>query len=234
MHPLHFEGTDMNKQRTAGFHYALALLLALACTVAFARHHHAKPAAGTPGQFDYYVLTLSWSPSYCLTHPQDHAQCGGKGYGFVLHGLWPQFDAGNWPEYCSTNPLPADARQLGSTLFPNQKLMEHEWQRHGTCSGLDATAYFRTADRALASVQVPSDFEAPRQNLSMTGTQIASAFHAANRSIPADGLVVACGRGELTEVRVCLTRNLAPRACGKGVRSSCPVSPVDVPATRGR
>ena len=224
----------MNKQRTAAFRYTLALLLTLTCTVASARHHHAKPAAGTPGQFDYYLLTLSWSPSYCLTHPQDRAQCGGKGYGFVLHGLWPQFDAGNWPEFCSTDPLSADAQQLGRTLFPNRNLMEHEWQRHGTCSGLDAVAYFRIADKALVSVHVPSDFEAPRQNVALTGAQIASAFHTANRSIPADGLVVACGRGELTEVRVCLTRDLAPRACGKGVRSSCPASPVDVPATRGR
>lgn len=224
----------MNTQRSTAFRYALAALMALACAVAFARHHHAKPAAGTPGQFDYYVLTLSWSPTYCLTHPQDHSQCSGKGYGFVLHGLWPQYDAGNWPEFCSTDPLPPDARQLGGSLFPSQNLMEHEWQRHGTCSGLGAIAYFRTADKAVGSVHVPSDFEAPRQRLSMTGAQISAAFHKANPSIPADGLTVACGRGELTEVRVCLTRELAPRSCGKGMRTTCPAAPVDIPATRGQ
>lgn len=224
----------MNTQRNMGFHYALAALMTLACASAFARHHHAKPAAGTPGRFDYYVLTLSWSPTYCLTHPQDHSQCSGKGYGFVLHGLWPQYDAGNWPEFCATDPLPPDARQLGSTLFPSQNLMEHEWQRHGTCSGLGAIAYFRTADKAVAAVRVPSDFEAPGRSLSMTGAQISSAFHKVNPSIPADGLTVACGRGELTEVRVCLTKELSPRSCGKGMRTTCPASPVDIPATRGR
>jgi ribonuclease T2 len=219
----------LNTQTTR---YIFGVLLALACAVACARHHHAKPAAGTPGQFDYYVLTLSWSPTYCLTHPQDRAQCGGKGFGFVLHGLWPQYVAGNWPEFCSSEPLSSDARQLGATLFPSPKLMEHEWQRHGTCSGLDAVAYFRTADEALAAVHVPSDFEAPRHSLSMTGPQIAAAFHRSNPSMPADGLTVACGHGELSEVRVCLTRELALRSCGKGVRSSCPSAPVDIPATR--
>jgi len=224
----------MNTQRSRPFRYALAALTTLSCAVAFARHHHAQPAVGTPGQFDYYVLTLSWSPTYCLTHPQDHSQCSGKGYGFVLHGLWPQYDTGHWPEFCATDPLPADARRLGATLFPSQTLMEHEWHRHGTCSGLSAIAYFRTADRALAAVRVPSDFDVPRRSLSMTGTQISAAFHEANPSIPADGLIVSCGRHELTEVRVCLTKELLPRLCGKGMRNTCPASPIDIPATRGR
>ena len=226
----------MNKQRNARFPFFLAVIFALGCAVTFARHHHAKPSqgGGSPGQVDYYVLTMSWSPTYCLTHPQDHNQCSGKGYGFVLHGLWPQFDAGSWPQFCSTDPLPSDARQLGNSLFPSPNLVEHEWQRHGTCSGLDAISYFRTADKALGSVHVPKSLEAPRNNLSMTGLQILSAFHDANPSIPGDGMIVACGRGELSEVRICLTRGLAPRACGKGMRSSCPASPVDIPATRGQ
>jgi ribonuclease T2 len=224
----------MNTQRTVQFRFVLAIVLALACAASYARHHHAKPATGEPGQFDYYVLTLSWSPTYCLTHPQDHKQCSGRGYGFVLHGLWPQFDRGSWPELCSTQPLSAAAEQLGSTLFPSRNLMEHEWQRHGTCSGLDAVAYFRTADKALGAVHVPTDFAAPAHALSRTGEQIAAAFRKANPSIPADGLSVACGRGELSEVRVCLTRELVPRSCGKGVHSTCPAAPVDVPAMRGR
>src|ERR1700761_7885939 len=216
--------------------YALALLMVLISAASFARHrHHDDPAAGTPGQFDYYVLTLSWSPSYCLSHQEDRAQCGGKGYGFVLHGLWPQYDAGNWPEFCSSNvTLPPDAVRIGNTLYPSPKLMEHEWQRHGTCSGLDALGYFRTADKALAVVHIPSEFEAPSVNQSMTGPQIAADFHKSNPSIPADGLVVACGRGELSEVRVCLTRDLVPRSCGRGVRNSCSVGTVEVPASRGQ
>jgi ribonuclease T2 len=229
----------MNTQRATRLSWpclTLAVLLLLNCAAPLARHHaHSQPATGTPGQFDYYVLTLSWSPSYCLSHQQDRAQCGGRGYGFVLHGLWPQYDAGNWLEFCGSNvTLPPEAVQIGNSLFPNPKLMEHEWQRHGTCSGLDAVSYFRTADKALAAVRVPTEFEAPHSSQSMTGAQIASAFRKANPAIPADGLIVACGRGELNEVRVCLTRDLAPRSCGQRARNSCPVAPVDVPAIRGQ
>jgi ribonuclease T2 len=229
----------MNLQRSAlhtWLPHALAALLLLSCPTSLARHHHhSEPANGTPVQFDYYVLTLSWSPSYCLSHQQDRAQCGGKGYGFVLHGLWPQYDTGAWPEFCTPAvTLPPEAVQIGNTLYPSPKLMEHEWQRHGTCSGLDAAAYFRTADKALAAVRVPSEFEAPHSSQSLTGAQIASEFRKANPLIPADGLIVACGHGELSEVRVCLTRDLAPRSCGTGVRNSCPATPVDVPATRGQ
>ncbi len=174
----------MNSRRSARFvwaSYALTAVLILGCATSFARHrHHAEPDAGTPGQFDYYILTLSWSPSYCLSHQEDRAQCGGKGYGFVLHGLWPQYDAGNWPEFCSSNvTLPPDAVQIGKTLYPSPKLMEHEWQRHGTCSGLDATGYFRLADKALAAVRVPAEFAAPPVSQSITGVQIASAFRRA-------------------------------------------------------
>lgn len=221
--------------RLAGLGCAL-VLMGLTGTAALARsHHHGQSATGTPGEFDYYVLTLSWSPSYCLTHQQDRAQCGGRGYGFVLHGLWPQYEGGNWPQFCSSDvSLPPEATRIGNTLFPNPNLMEHEWQRHGTCSGLDAVAYFRTADKALATVRVPAQFEAPHSSQSMTGGQIAGLFRQANPSMPADGLIVACGRGELSEVRVCLTRNLTVRSCGQKMHNSCPTAPVDVPAARGR
>src|SRR5579862_8734242 len=98
--------------------------------LAIARHHRvANTEGGEPGQFDYYVLTLSWSPSYCLLHPDDRPQCGGKGYGFVLHGLWPQFDSGGYPQYCAADPtLPANAETVGRTIYPSPKLMQHEWQ----------------------------------------------------------------------------------------------------------
>jgi len=213
---------------------SLSVLLCLACPVTMARHHHATDVdSGVPGQFDYYLLSLSWSPSYCLTHQEDRTQCGSKGLGFVLHGLWPQYDSGRYPQYCSADrPLPEQAAALGQTLYPSPKLMQHEWESHGTCSGLDALNYFRTADRALAAVQVPAMFEAPRSSLTLSGMQIATAFRAANPALPDDGLTVACSRGQLSEVRICLTRELTLRACGRGVRSNCPDIPVLIRSSR--
>jgi ribonuclease T2 len=215
---------------------ALALLC-LAAVLVVVRHQHrrvsvpgAEPVAG---QFDYYLLSLSWSPSYCLIHREDLAQCGSKGLGFVLHGLWPQFTNGGYPEHCAVDaPLSAAARKVGESLFPSPKQVPHEWQRHGTCSGMNALDYFQTADRALAVVQVPAILQAPRAPLSLSAGEIAAAFHFANARLPADGMVVTCRGAELSEVRVCLSRRLELISCGRGVRNSCPEVALQIPASR--
>jgi ribonuclease T2 len=213
-----------------------SLALGLASGVAGARHHnHHRDTTAAPsvaGQYDYFLLSLSWSPSYCLTHQEDRAQCS-KGYGFVLHGLWPQNADGGYPENCAPDaPLPPGAAVRGSTLFPSPRLMEHEWQRHGSCTGLDALGYFNTADRALAVVKIPAVFEAPRNNLSMRVEEIVAAFRAANPGLGADGLAVACNRAELSEVRVCLSKGLVLTACGRGVHHACPDTALRIPAAR--
>ena len=220
----------------------LLLALCIAAGLVYARHHghqgqqgHNRDSNAAPtsaGQYDYFLLSLSWSPSYCLTHSEDRAQCS-KGYGFVLHGLWPQNTDGGYPENCVPDaPLPSDAEARGQTLFPSPRLMQHEWQRHGTCSGLDALDYFNTADRALAVVKVPAALEAPRTSLSKYATEIVAAFRAENPAVPDNGMVVACNRAELFEVRVCLSKSLAPVGCGRGVRSNCPEVALRIPAAR--
>ncbi|HXR89430.1 MAG TPA: ribonuclease T2 [Steroidobacteraceae bacterium] len=211
---------------------AAAVLLCGAFHLADARRHRGPSVQGEPGQFDYYLLTLSWSPTYCLIHPEDHSECARKGYGFVLHGLWPQFDAGGYPENCSLDTrLSRAAEEVGRGVYPSPSLMRHEWQRHGTCSGLDAVDYFRTADRALASVRIPSDLAVPATTVTMTSAQIAAEFRAVNAGMPENALTVACSHRELSEVRLCLSRDLRLRSCGRGVRSSCPASPIEVPAS---
>jgi ribonuclease T2 len=135
---------------------AYVAFAAFAALAVHARHHHATAErSGQAGQFDYYVLSLSWAPTYCLTHADDSQECSGKGYGFVLHGLWPQFEAGGYPENCTTQfELSDSAAAKGRTIYPSERLMQHEWKEHGTCSGLDARGYFNMADRATAVVKI--------------------------------------------------------------------------------
>ena len=214
---------------------ACSLLLCFAASAAWARHHQRAEDTGeaAAGQFDYYLLSLSWSPSYCLTHGNDQAQCGGKGYGFVLHGLWPQYRNGGYPQECRTDSqLTEEARRIAASLYPSPKLVNHEWMRHGTCSGLDAVNYFRTADRAAAAVRVPSALQTPRMPLSLTAAQINTAFHAANSHMPADGMVVTCQGSELAEVHICLSRSLEQISCGRAVRNSCSAESLQIPASR--
>lgn len=211
--------------------------LTLAGGEAQARHHGARsPAArqpgATPGVFDYYLLALSWSPTYCLTHAGDRNECGDRGYGLILHGLWPQYEQGGYPENCNAAPLDADARRLGATLFPGESLLRHEWQRHGSCSGLEARDYLRTADRAVARVLIPPELAAPGREIHFSAAELVDRLRAANPALPASGLRIACNRNALSEIRVCLDRDLGFRACGAGVGGSCPAGPLRIPATR--
>ena len=208
--------------------------LAFAALAVQARHHHASTnRSGQAGQFDYYVLSMSWAPTYCLTHTDDSEECSGKGYGFVLHGLWPQYDTGGYPENCSTQfTLTADAASKGRTIYPSARLMQHEWREHGTCSGLDAQQYFNSADRATAAIRIPTTMEAPHADQSLTAERITSLFQSANPQLPEGAIAVACNRAELSEIRVCLTRDLKLRSCGRGVHSNCPRVPLNIPASR--
>lgn len=224
-----------NRGRTIRTYTTLtAALVVFAALAVQARHRHSSSEqSGQTGRFDYYILSLSWAPTYCLTHADDGEECSGKGYGFVLHGLWPQYDAGGYPENCPTQfELTADAAGKGRTIYPSARLMQHEWREHGTCSGLDAREYFNTADRATAVVKIPSALETPRSAQTLTADRMINLFKTANPQLPANAMTVACNRAELSEVRMCLTRDLIPRACGAGVRSNCPQVPLNIPASR--
>ncbi|NWA28203.1 ribonuclease T2 [Pseudomonas gingeri] len=184
------------------------------------------------GVFDYYLLTLSWSPTFCLTHANDQ-QCSGKGYGFVLHGLWPQYAKGGWPQSCEPlTPLTQQERQKGLTLFPSGKLLQHEWNKHGTCSGLGASGYLNAADKALGAVVVPPALQPSTTPREYSVDQIVQLFRQSNPGMPEGGVTVRCSGPELAEVRVCLTRDLGFGECGKGVRNQCRQGPVRVPAIR--
>jgi ribonuclease T2 len=184
------------------------------------------------GVFDYYLMALSWSPTFCLTRP-DNAQCTGKGYGFVLHGLWPQNDKGRWPQFCAgAEPMTAQERAYGRTLFPTAQLLSHEWKKHGTCSGLGAGEYLRKADQALATLRIPANLEASTTRDMLTAPQIVDLFRQANPGLPEGAIAVRCNGPQLAQVWVCMTKDLAFRACDKGVRTQCRSGEVRVPAVR--
>ena len=184
------------------------------------------------GRFDYYLLSLSWSPTFCLTHSED-AQCSGKGYGFVLHGLWPQYAQGGWPQSCAPQQkLSREERAQGLMVFPTAKLLNHEWAKHGTCSGLGAAGYLAAADRALAAVKIPEPLRPFEQSTYFSAQEIAQMFRRSNPGIAANGIAVICKGPELSEVRVCLNKDLSFAACGKGVKNQCRSGDIRVPPVR--
>jgi ribonuclease T2 len=177
----------------------------------------------TPGQFDFYLLNLSWSPEFCATHG-DSPECGRK-LGFVVHGLWPQDTSGDFPEHCSDAAGPPDP-QVDTDIIPTASLVEHEWQTHGTCSGLGAADYFAEIHKAFAAVKLPANIGQGSDPDGVTPDELLSRFSAANPGYPTGSFALSCGNNRLTAVEICLTKDLRPEAC-QGVRS-CRASAVKV------
>lgn len=214
---------------------ALALLFAALSAVGTAEARWHSDRGGEPGSFDYYLLTLSWSPAYCLESPTS-AQCTGhRAYGFIVHGLWPQNERG-WPEHCDTSRIPESLADSMLDLMPARGLVYHEWGAHGTCSGLSPTEYFRLIRTARATINVPAGLGAGTGAIEQSPASLVQAFLRANPRLAADSLVVACSGGNvprLREVRVCLTRDLAPRRCSADVlRGACRADTLLVPPVR--
>lgn len=214
------------------------LLSTLVASTAFARHSRSQtpPAAITAAtaHYDYYLMALSWSPTFCQTHPDERDQCGSKGYGFVLHGLWPQDENGSGPQRCPTDSQP-DRKTIAQTLafMPSKRLINHEWYTHGACTGMDPADYFETADRAFAALHVPPQLNAPQSALQMNATDLRAALKSVNPDLRDDMMSLHCSQGELVEVRVCLDKDLALRSCGKRTRTGCPVTAAfTIPATK--
>ncbi|WP_266346758.1 ribonuclease T2 family protein [Kaistia dalseonensis] len=180
--------------------------------------------ADTPGDFDFYVLSLSWSPTYCQDQGRmDRVQCGGRPFAFVVHGLWPQYERG-YPRDCPSNlqnfvPRDTVARMLD--IMPSPSLIRHEWQQHGTCTGLSQPAYFELVRRAKAAITIPETFVDPTDYLDVSPASVEGAFIAANPGLRKDGIAVACDSRRLKEVRICLTRDLRFRSCPEVDRGAC-------------
>ncbi len=177
--------------------------------------------------FDYYLLNLSWSPEFCHSHP-GAAECAAHST-FVLHGLWPQNFDGTYPESCSNAPGPADPSSF-SDIYPEAGLLQHEWRAHGTCSGLNADAFFTTARTAYRSIVIPQKLQTLKNQASMSPNQIMNLFMEDNPRIPRESLTVSCGNNYLTAVEICLDKTLRPIQCGP-VRS-CKALIIRVPPPR--
>jgi ribonuclease T2 len=191
-----------------------------------------------PGQFDFYVLSLSWSPSFCEasgergTPPQQ--QCGVRPYSFVVHGLWPQYDKG-FPEFCQY-PAPRLDRNIMTSmldLMPAPRLIYHEWDKHGTCSGLNQRAYFETIRKARAQVKIPEAYLDPKQILTVTPDEVEEAFVEANAGLTRDAIAVTCGGRRLDEVRICIGKDLRFRPCPEIDSRACRRDKVVMPPVRG-
>lgn len=196
------------------------------------------------GQFDYYALVLSWSPSYCAGTQREgyDPQCNrsdGKRYSFVLHGLWPQYAPKGWPQDCPVRGRPFVPRPLINSMLdimPSDKLVIHEYRKHGTCSGLEPAQYFDLARKMYSSVAIPGEYRNPFEAMFVSPADMISGFQKANPWLKPDMIAVDCGGpgNRLTEVRICFGKDGKAASCSRNEdqRKMCRADKMYIPPVR--
>lgn len=186
-------------------------------------------AAGAEGEktggFDYYVMSLSWSPTWCALEgdARDADQCDPRhDFGWVLHGLWPQYHRG-WPSYCPTAEPPPSRGMTAqmSDIMGSSGLAWHQWNKHGSCSGLSAPAYYALSRKAYARITRPGILRRLTQPVKLPAKVVEEAFLKENPGLTRDMITITCREGRIQEARVCLSKTLDPVPCGRDVIRDC-------------
>jgi ribonuclease T2 len=191
--------------------------------------------AGTlPGwaqsKFDHYVLALSWSPEYCHSHPTSQQCTGEQHFGFVVHGLWPEYDTGGGgPEHCGSQPGLSDPSKM-LDIMPDLNLIGHEWSTHGTCTGLTAEQYFGLIRSAFSSIKLPPQFAAATSQVTVTPLQVKQAFEQSNPTWQNADIMISCTSNYLQAVEICLTKALKPMPCP--APHDCRAKSIHIPPVR--
>ena len=199
--------------------------LAGACLIALTAAAPAQAERERSGVFDYYVMALSWSPTWCVLEgdARQSPQCEDNAdHGWILHGLWPQFHRG-WPSYCPTTAR-QPSRQMTAEMadiMGTSGLAWHQWKKHGTCSGLSARAYYALSRQAYGTVTRPAVFRKLEKTVKLPARVVEEAFLKANPDLEPDMVTVTCKSNRIQEVRVCLSKDLDPVPCGRDVVRDC-------------
>ncbi|WP_375396283.1 ribonuclease T [uncultured Sphingomonas sp.] len=179
-----------------------------------------------------YTLALSWVPQYCRTSgfsPSARFECAsGNRFGFALHGLWPDGVGKEWPQYCAATALlpPATIRGV-LCATPSAQLIQHEWAKHGTCTGMTADAYFARSTGLYRALSSPDMSVLSRRAL--TAGALAAAIATANPRLPANAVRVTTTRdGWLDELWLCLDKRYRYAQCRAGSGGVAPETRVRI------
>jgi ribonuclease T2 len=214
---------------------------------------------GSPGDFDYFLLSLSIAPSFCTLSPANQAkqecrsltEAAFQETPLTVHGLWPNragVSVNRQPQDCPGRPYVEPAEDVQAALrryMPGGSGLAHyEWRKHGTCSGLSSDRYFAAV--AKLAQHANDTIGAVMRSKGMLGHSIviADLLAAVGRedATLAPAIVVDCrhprGGGEalVEEIRITLSKDLRPipaSSVGLGQNSGCPGGRGRVPAARG-
>lgn len=209
----------------------IATLAVATSTIGWTPAAHAEDKAG---DFDFYVLALSWSPTFCGAErgKKSPQQCGtDKKFSFIVHGLWPQNESG-YPQSCASTEPRTVPEALGKPYFdimPSMGLIGHQWRKHGTCTGLTQKDYMEKIRAAYNKVKLPQDLTSLTGAGSFSAEAIEQKFTEINPGLNAESIAVNCEASKLEEVRICMTKDLAFRPCAQVDRGGCKIKRITVP-----
>jgi ribonuclease T2 len=189
------------------------------------------PSQENSASFDYWVLSLSWSPQFCVENSfgsgsygigdnSTSRQCD-RGYAFVVHGLWPQYETGRPDDCKSDERVTRELADRMMPLMPDANLVRHEWREHGACSGLAINDYFMTVESVYRSFVIPESYKESKQFITTNLLDLKRDFMNVNPKLEEDQFALQCSGRFLREVRVCYDRNFKFRSCGDEVHDSC-------------
>lgn len=178
-----------------------------------------------PGDYDYLLLSLSWSPTWCSLTGDDRGspQCtDDKDFGWVLHGLWPQYEEG-YPSYCNTVVRPPSRGMTAemADIMGAPGVAWHQWKKHGTCTGLEAAQYYALMRLAYEKVNRPAVLKDLGKDVRLPVSVVEEAFLEANPGLKREEITITCKQGRIQEARICLDTKLQPRRCGDDVIRDC-------------
>jgi len=175
---------------------------------------------------DYHVLALSWSPKFCQTardNSDARFQCRDNRFGFVVHGLWPNTNGARGkcgePRNCASSLVSDSLVKAHLCTMPGVQLIQGEWQKHGTCSGLSQVEYFRQIDKLWQSLKLPDlrRMAPPSGTLPVKAIRKAFADANAKTGITQESVVAELRDQDLSEIRICYDLSLKPMSCPTGI-----------------
>jgi ribonuclease T2 len=92
---------------------------------------------------------------------------------------------------------------------------------------------FRDRAQGAGAVKIPPEFTDLKEPLSVTPHEVEEAFIKANPGLSADAMAIGCDAKRLTEVRLCLSKDLRFRDCAEIAKRSCCREQLTMPPVRG-
>ncbi len=95
------------------------------------------------------------------------------------------------------------------------EIIQHEWQEHGTCSGLNGNDYLALIRKAFDSIRIPTQFRAPRSSFTISPDRLKREFEGSNSGLSDNNIAIQLRGHYLNAVEFCLSKdqNLSPVTC---------------------